>query len=98
LLMVLVTGCWQGLVFSWKYGRQHKSPNAGYPEAALAGILNCRFGGPNRYQGIVVDKPYIGNQERSIAHEEIHRVSRINHATCLAMVAGLTAWFLRALF
>ena len=96
LLMVLVTGCWRGLVFIFRYGRRHKSPNAGYPEAALAGILNCRFGGPNRYQGLLVDKPYIGQAERSIAHEEIHRVSRVNHGTCLAMVASVIAWFLLA--
>ena len=96
LLMVLVTGCWRGLVFIIRYGRRHKSPNAGYPEAALAGILNCRFGGPNHYQGLLVDKPYIGQAERSIAHEEIHRVSRVNHGTCLAMVASIIAWFLLA--
>ena len=29
----------------------HASPNSGYPEAALAGILNCRFGGPHHYFG-----------------------------------------------
>ena len=31
--------------FVRKYGRCHASPNSGWPEAALAGILNCRFGG-----------------------------------------------------
>lgn len=35
------------LGFILKYGNQHLSPNSGYPEAALAGILNCRFGGPH---------------------------------------------------
>ena len=33
--------------FVMKYGRRHASPNSGYPEAALAGILDCRFGGPH---------------------------------------------------
>lgn len=89
LLMVLVTGCWQGVVFTCRYGHHHKSPNAGYPEAALAGILNCRFGGPNLYQGVLVDKPYIGKQERPIAHEEIRQVKRVNHRACLLMVAGI---------
>ena len=87
LLMALVSLCWQALRFVLKYGNKHKSPNAGYPEAALAGILNCRFGGPNVYHGALVDKPYIGEQDRPIEHAEIYRVSRINHATCLAMVA-----------
>jgi adenosylcobinamide-phosphate synthase len=94
LLMALMSGCWQGLVFVLKYGNKHKSPNAGYPEAALAGILDCRFGGPNVYHGVLVKKPYIGTQDRRIAHQEINRVSRINHSTCLVMVAGiiLIAW------
>ncbi len=45
-------------------GRRHKSPNAGYPEASLAGALRMRMGGPNVYHGSLVDKPYIGWQFR----------------------------------
>jgi adenosylcobinamide-phosphate synthase len=41
-------------------GRRHKSPNAGYPEAAFAGALGVRLGGPGVYHGRPVDKPYIG--------------------------------------
>jgi len=89
LLMVLVSMSWRGLCFVLKYGNKHKSPNAGYPEAALAGILNCCFGGPNVYHGVLVQKPYIGEQDRLIQPEEIHRVSRVNHRTCLVMVVGI---------
>ncbi|GAB3529087.1 adenosylcobinamide-phosphate synthase CbiB [Pontibacter brevis] len=89
ILMALVSMCWQAIVFVLKYGNKHKSPNAGYPEAALAGILNCRFGGPNVYHGVLVDKPYIGERNRAIEHKEIYRVSRINHSTCFVMVAGI---------
>lgn len=96
-LMALVSGCWQAVVFIQKYGHKHKSPNAGYPEAALAGILNCRFGGPNVYQGVLVEKPYIGAQNRIITHQEIYRVIKINHSTCLVMVAGMMLLFLLVL-
>ena len=48
------------LRFVRRHGSQHLSPNSGYPEAALAGILNCRFGGPHNYFGEEVYKPYIG--------------------------------------
>lgn len=41
-------------------GGKHTSPNAGIPEAAMAGALGVRLGGPSTYGGIVVDKPYIG--------------------------------------
>ncbi len=37
----------------------HKSPNAGWPEAAYAGALGLKLGGPNLYQGRVVEKPWI---------------------------------------
>ncbi len=41
-------------------GRNHSSPNAGLPEAAFAGALRVRLGGPNVYHGQLVDKPFIG--------------------------------------
>ncbi|WP_028578719.1 adenosylcobinamide-phosphate synthase CbiB [Desulfogranum japonicum] len=51
---------------AWKLalqeGREHASPNAGYPEAAFAGALGVRLNGPNYYGGILVEKPYIGRQ------------------------------------
>ena len=43
-------------------GEKHHSPNAGYPEAAFAGALGIRLGGPNTYQGRLVEKPYIGER------------------------------------
>ena len=45
-----------------RQGRKHKSPNAGYPEAAFAGALGVTLGGPNFYHGKLVDKPYIGKE------------------------------------
>ncbi|MBF0572781.1 MAG: cobalamin biosynthesis protein CobD [Desulfamplus sp.] len=41
-------------------GREHKSPNSGYPEAAFAGAIGVKLGGPNYYHGTLVKKPYIG--------------------------------------
>jgi adenosylcobinamide-phosphate synthase len=62
LLMVIVTSSPRGARFAIRYGRAHSSPNAGYPEAALAGILHCRFGGPNTNHGVLVNKPFIGDK------------------------------------
>jgi adenosylcobinamide-phosphate synthase len=45
----------------WRDARKHQSPNAGWPEAAMAGALNLRFGGPRKYDGESVDLPYMGN-------------------------------------
>jgi adenosylcobinamide-phosphate synthase len=95
LLMVLVTGSFRGLRFIFRYGRAHASPNSGYPESALAGILNCRFGGTNTYKGTVVVKPYIGEKDREIMHKEFAYVRYINHAvTALAMI-GIIYFFAR---
>ncbi len=68
-------------------GRRHASPNSGYPEAALAGILNCRFGGPHTYFGQLFDKPYIGENDRLLTTDDMHVAIRINRmAECIALL------------
>ncbi len=86
LLMIIVTSSSRGLKFVFKYGNKHKSPNSGYPESALAGILDCRFGGPNVYHGKWVDKPFIGENDRTIKPEEVRSVISINHKSSFLMV------------
>jgi adenosylcobinamide-phosphate synthase len=44
-------------------GRNHSSPNSGIPEAAMAGGLGIRMGGPSLYGGVMIVKPYIGQAE-----------------------------------
>lgn len=77
-LMIVVSGRFSLLGFVARYGNQHASPNSGYPESALAGILNCRFGGPHYYFGEEVWKPYIGDNERLLTTEDMHTAIRIN--------------------
>ena len=86
LLMVLVSGKWSLFGFVWKNGRKHASPNSGYPEAALAGILNCRFGGPHYYFGELFDKPYIGENDRELTTQDMHTAVRINRTAEVLMV------------
>jgi adenosylcobinamide-phosphate synthase len=92
-LLAALGGSGRAFQFIWQFGNQHKSPNAGYPEAALAGVLNCRFGGPNYYHGQLVPKPYIGDNPRLIGPTEIDRVARLNHAVCAAVVTGIIGLF-----
>ncbi len=92
-LMILVSLSYRGFVFIFRYGRSHISPNAGYPESALAGILNCRFGGAHDYGGKLVEKPYIGEIDRKIEDVEIKRVAYINHAVCFSMIIIITAFY-----
>ena len=72
--------------FVWRYGSKHASPNSGYPEAALAGILNCRFGGPHYYFGELFDKPYIGNNERKLTTADMKKSIQVNRMTEILMV------------
>lgn len=55
----------------YKQGSRHKSPNAGYPEAAFAGGLRMKLGGPNFYYGRLVEKPFIGLQYNAPGIEKI---------------------------
>ena len=72
--------------FIKKYGKNHTSPNSGYPEAALAGILNCRFGGPHYYFGELFDKPYIGENDRELTTADMEKAIRVNRFAELLMV------------
>ncbi len=96
LLMVLSAGRPGLLRFVNKYGRQHASPNSGYPESALAGILDCRFGGTHTYFGQEFYKPYIGENPRQLTTEDARRAIRINVISEVIMVVIVIA--LRALF
>ena len=97
--MVIVSGKWSLFGFVWKNGRRHASPNSGYPEAALAGILNCRFGGPHYYFGELFDKPHIGENDRELTTQDMHTAVRINRLSEIVMVAlTATALFTILLF
>lgn len=96
LLMLLSAWRLDLLPFVYKYGRCHLSPNSGYPEAALAGILGCRFGGPHDYFGVEVYKPYIGETDRPITSEDMMRAVHINRRVewlALAIAIGLRLVF-----
>ena len=86
LLMILASGKLNLLAFVWKNGPRHASPNSGYPEAALAGILNCRFGGPHYYFGQLFDKPYIGENERPLTTADMKKAVRVNRVAEIWML------------
>ncbi len=64
-------------------GRKHPSPNSGISEAAMAGALGIRLGGPSTYHGELQDKPYIG--EDKVARRSL----LINEALGISFVASL---------
>lgn len=72
---------------------KHRSPNAGWPEAAMAGALGLSLGGPRQYTGDHADDPWIGSGSRAAAPADIRRALTINLATGLWLFAVLAAGF-----
>ncbi len=87
-LMLLVSGRLHQISQVYHNGRKHLSPNAGHPEAALATILDCRFGGPHDYFGEEVVKPYIGENDRPLTRKDLRRSVRVcRGAELVALIA-----------
>lgn len=73
--------------FVMSNGLRHASPNSGWPEAALAATLDCRFGGPHIYFGQMVEKPFIGSNPRALSTHDMTvslRVCMAAEALCVA--------------
>jgi adenosylcobinamide-phosphate synthase len=85
----------QALDTARREGKNHSSPNAGYPEAAFAGALGVRLNGPNHYHGVLVDKPYLGAGFGPVTRAHIGRACRL--MTWTAVYGGLVAWLLSRL-
>lgn len=67
-------------------GRNHSSPNSGYPEAAVAGAIGVQLGGTNNYFGKPVYKPTIGKASRSLGKTDIIRTIRLMYGAYIAAI------------
>lgn len=83
-------GAWRIML---RDARRHASPNAGFPESAMAGALGVRLGGPAVYFGEQVDKPTLGDDTRPITVASYRGAIRLLYLTslfALALGVGLT--------
>ena len=74
--------------------RHHRSPNAGYPEAAMAGALGLSLAGPRAYGGVLVDDHPMGDGRRDAGPDDIRAalaLYRRADAMLVALVAALAA-------
>ncbi len=59
------------LAATWRDAGKHRSPNAGWPESAMAGALDLKFGGPRFYDGEIVDLPFLGHGREQLTRLDI---------------------------
>jgi adenosylcobinamide-phosphate synthase len=71
----------------WRDHAKHLSPNAGYPEAALAGAFGIRLGGPSIYFGQRIYKPYIGDDLMPVKIEMLKEGRRLCLVTAMFSLA-----------
>lgn len=76
----------------------HPSPNSGWPEAAAAGALGCRLGGPSHYAGEVSRKPYIGCELAEPDEKAAGGVIRLLYLTAVLMVLLVLAGRISVIF
>jgi adenosylcobinamide-phosphate synthase len=73
----------------WRDASRQPSPNAGYPEAALAGALGVRLGGLNFYGGVPSQKPWLADPVRPLARDAFRPARRILYTASAAMAAAV---------
>lgn len=85
---------WRAL---WRDARHHRSPNAGWPEAVMAGALGLRLAGPRRYGGSLVEDHWMGDGRREVTADDIQRGLSLFRRACVVlhlplMVLALVSW------
>jgi adenosylcobinamide-phosphate synthase len=71
---------------------KHASPNAGWPEAAMAGALKVRLGGAATYDGVAHERPVFAAQAVAPAAADLSRGLALYRRACLLLFAGAAAW------
>lgn len=80
----------EALRMGWRYRRAHASPNSAWSEAAFAGALGLRLGGPVAYRGRAVDYPWLGEGRAEAGAGDIARAVRLMWASSL-LAGGFAA-------
>jgi adenosylcobinamide-phosphate synthase len=77
------------LATMWRDARQHRSPNAGWPEAAMAGALGIRLSGPRIYAGQFTQEPWVNAAAPDPAPADLNRALALYVRAMLVLAAGL---------
>jgi adenosylcobinamide-phosphate synthase len=89
----------RALVTVRKDAHRHRSPNAGWPEAAMAGALDLKLSGPRFYHGALSEEGWIGEGREEATAADIRRALSLYKTACTLQIAALFVLaFLIALF
>jgi adenosylcobinamide-phosphate synthase len=98
LLLVAAAALNESAAAAWRAvlrdASRHRSPNAGYPEAAMAGALGLSLAGPRVYDGVTIDDATMGDGRRDATSADIRRalaLYRYADAILIALVAAIAA-------
>jgi len=94
----IVSRSWAAMQRTWKIllrdGERHPSPNSGRPEAAMAGALGVQLGGINRYDGLPIERPCLGDPGQPLTRDHIGRALTLMIWTSLLGVLLGMGWLL----
>ncbi len=76
----------ESLKIMWRDARNHPSPNAGYPEAAVAGALGLQLGGINYYFGMPHKRPFIGAPKNDLSASSVRDSIKIMYSVASIFV------------
>ena len=79
-------GLWNAARTVWRDASRHPSPNAGYPEAAMAGLSGQRFGGPREYPGGIIEDVWLGDGREEWQAEDLDYCLVLYRRTLLLLV------------
>ena len=82
---------WRALVVMLRDAGKHRSPNAGWPEGAMAGALDLSLAGPRRYLTEVVKDPWIGDGRAQATANDIGRALYLYMVACLINAGWVAA-------
>jgi adenosylcobinamide-phosphate synthase len=74
----------------WRDAPKHQSPNAGWPESALAASLGVKFGGPRSYDGSRANLPWMGEGRETLNRDDIRKGLRL-YGTAMTFLLCLAA-------
>jgi adenosylcobinamide-phosphate synthase len=100
LAAVVVPGAspWRAWTVARRDARRHDSPNAGWPEAAMAGALGVRLMGPRTYDGVLVDNEWMGEGRVLLRIADIRTALRLYRTACGIQLGLLAVLFALTFF